>query len=33
MGPKEAMFEKPKESSHHLKMLYIQGHIDGKPIP
>jgi hypothetical protein len=33
MGPKEAMFEKPEESSHHLKMLYIQGHIDGKPIP
>jgi hypothetical protein len=29
-GPKEAMFEKPKESSQHLKPLYIWGHIDGK---
>jgi hypothetical protein len=25
-------FEKPKESSQHLKPLYIWGHIDGKPI-
>jgi hypothetical protein len=32
LGPKEAMFEKPKESSQHLKPLYVQGHIDGKPI-
>jgi hypothetical protein len=24
--------EKPEESSQHLKLLYIQGHIDGKPI-
>jgi hypothetical protein len=32
LGPKEAVFKKPKESSHHLKPLYIQGHIDGKPI-
>jgi hypothetical protein len=32
LGPKEVMFEKPKESSQHLKLLYIQGHIDGKPI-
>jgi hypothetical protein len=32
LSPKEAMFEKPKESSQHLKSLYIQGHIDGKPI-
>jgi hypothetical protein len=30
--PKEAMFEKPEDSSQHLKPLYIQGHIDGKPI-
>jgi hypothetical protein len=29
---KEAVFEKPKESSQHLKPLYIQGHIDRKPI-
>jgi hypothetical protein len=32
LGPKEAVFEKPEESSQHLKPLYIQGHIDGKPI-
>jgi hypothetical protein len=25
LGPKEAMFEKPEESSQHLKLLYIQG--------
>jgi hypothetical protein len=31
LGPKEAMFEQPEESSQHLKLLYIQGHIDGKP--
>jgi hypothetical protein len=29
LGPKEAMFEKPEESSQHLKPLYIRGHIDG----
>jgi hypothetical protein len=32
LSPKKAMFEKPEESSQHLKSLYIQGHIDGKPI-
>jgi hypothetical protein len=32
LGPKEAMFMKPEESSQHLKPLYIRGHIDGKPI-
>jgi hypothetical protein len=32
LGPKEVMFEKPKESSHHLKPLYVWGHIDRKPI-
>jgi hypothetical protein len=26
------MFEKLEESSQHLKMLYVWGHIDGKPI-
>jgi hypothetical protein len=30
--PKEAMFEHPEESSQHLKLLYIRGHIDGRPI-
>jgi hypothetical protein len=32
LGPKETMFEKLEESSQHLKPLYIQGHIDGKPV-
>jgi hypothetical protein len=32
LGPMEAMFEKPEESSQHLKPLYIRGHIDGRPI-
>jgi hypothetical protein len=32
LSPKEVMFEKPKESSQHLKLLYVWGHIDGKPI-
>jgi hypothetical protein len=31
LGPKEVVFKKPKELSQHLKPLYIQGHIDGKP--
>jgi hypothetical protein len=26
------MFEKPEESSQHMKPLYIWGHIDGKPV-
>jgi hypothetical protein len=32
LSPKEVMFEKPEESSQQLKPLYVQGHIDGKPI-
>jgi hypothetical protein len=32
LGPKEAMFEKPEESSQHLRPLYVQGHINRKPI-
>jgi hypothetical protein len=32
LGPKEAIFEKPKESSQHLRPLYVKGHIDGWPI-
>jgi hypothetical protein len=32
LGPKEVVFEKPEESSQHMNPLYIQGHIDGKPI-
>jgi hypothetical protein len=32
LDPKKAVFEKPEESSQHLKPLYIWGHIDGKPI-
>jgi hypothetical protein len=32
LGPKEVMFEKPEESSQHMKPLCIRGHIDGKLI-
>jgi hypothetical protein len=32
LSPMEVMFKKHKESTQHLKPLYIQGHIDGKPI-
>jgi hypothetical protein len=31
-GPKEDVFKKPELSRQHLKSLYIQGHIDVKPI-
>jgi hypothetical protein len=32
LSPKEVVFEKPEESSQHLKPLYVRGHIDGRPI-
>jgi hypothetical protein len=32
LGPKEAIFEKPEESSLHLKPLYVRGHINGNSI-
>jgi hypothetical protein len=32
LGPKDVVIEKLKESSQHLKPLYIWGHIVGKPI-
>jgi hypothetical protein len=32
LGPKEAMFEKPEESSQHMKLLYIRSHINGRLI-
>jgi hypothetical protein len=32
LGPKEAVFKKPEEFSQHLKLLYIRGHIDRRPI-
>jgi hypothetical protein len=31
-GPKNAIFEKPKEPVKHLKPLYIKGHINGLPV-
>ena len=31
-GPRDAIFEKPKEPVKHLKPLYIRGHINGKPV-
>jgi hypothetical protein len=32
LDPKEVVFEKPEESSQHMKPLYVRGHIDGRPI-
>jgi hypothetical protein len=31
-GPKDAIFQKPKDSDNHLKALYMKGHTNGKPI-
>ena len=31
-GPHEAVFQKPKESDNHLKVLYMRGHINGRLI-
>jgi hypothetical protein len=31
-GPKDAIFQKPKDTDNHLKVLYMKGHINGKPI-
>jgi len=31
-GPRDAMFQKTKESNNHLKALYMRGHLNGKPI-
>jgi hypothetical protein len=31
-GPKDAMFQKPKDTDNDLKALYVKGHINGKPI-
>ena len=31
-GPKNAIFEKPKELVTHLKPLYLRGHINGSPL-
>lgn len=32
LGPKDAVYEKPKERVKHLKPLFIKGHINGTPI-
>jgi hypothetical protein len=32
LGPKEVVFKKLEESSQQMKPLYIQGHIDRRPI-
>ncbi len=32
LGPRDAVFEKADESNRHMKSLYLNGHIDGKPI-
>jgi hypothetical protein len=31
-GPKDAIFQKPKDVDNHLKALYMKGYINGKPI-
>jgi hypothetical protein len=31
-GPKDAIFQKPKDTNNHLKALYMKGHINGKHI-
>ena len=31
-GPREAIFQKPKDSDNHLMALYVRGHINGKPV-
>jgi hypothetical protein len=31
-GPKNAIFQKPKDTDNHLKALYMKGHINGKHI-
>jgi hypothetical protein len=31
-GPKDAIFQKSKDTDNHLKALYMKGHINGKPI-
>jgi hypothetical protein len=31
-GPREAIFQKPKDSDNHLKALYVRGHINGKSV-
>jgi hypothetical protein len=31
-GPKDAIFQKLKDTDNHLKALYMKGHINGKPI-
>jgi hypothetical protein len=31
-GPKEAIFQKPKDGANHLKALYVKGFINGTPI-
>ena len=29
-GPRDAVFQMPKESDNHLKALYMRGHLNGK---
>jgi hypothetical protein len=29
-GPKDAVFQKPKDTDNHLKALYMKGHINGE---
>jgi hypothetical protein len=31
-GPRDAVFQRPKDSENHLKLLYIREHLDDMPI-
>jgi hypothetical protein len=31
-GPKDAVFQKPRDTDNHLKALYMKCHINGKPV-
>ena len=31
-GPRDAIFQKPKDLDNHLMALYMRGHINGKPV-
>jgi hypothetical protein len=31
-GPKDAIFQKPKNTDNHMNALYMKGHINAKPI-
>jgi hypothetical protein len=32
LGEEQAVFEKPKNAGEHMKLLFIRGHMDGRPM-